>query len=146
MQPKKRLTGYMNGIISKLAIVAVVTCAQNAQAQEKIDERGWSEIINKTEFAGETEYFLPDNMRADIVTETHAYEVEWASKWKESIGQALYYAIHTERKPGVILLCNSSAKDKVSYLRLMTVASKYQISVMVVNTEKYLKEHEITRQ
>lgn len=33
-----------------------------------------------------------------------AYEVEWATKWKESIGQSLLYGIQSNSCPGVILL------------------------------------------
>lgn len=45
-----------------------------------------------------------ENGRVDIVTITHAIEVEWASKWKHSIGQALWYGLQTNKKPGIILI------------------------------------------
>lgn len=45
-----------------------------------------------------------NNGRVDIVTSTHAIEVEWASNWKHSIGQALWYGLQTGKKPGIILI------------------------------------------
>jgi hypothetical protein len=47
------------------------------------------------------------NGRVDIVTATHAIEVEWASNWKHSIGQALWYGLQTNKEPGIILLMKS---------------------------------------
>lgn len=52
---------------------------------------------------GETEKRV-ENGRVDIVTNTHAIEVEWASNWKHSIGQALWYAMQTNKKPGIVLI------------------------------------------
>ncbi|MCZ2101264.1 MAG: hypothetical protein LC107_06985 [Chitinophagales bacterium] len=45
-----------------------------------------------------------ENGRVDIVTDAYAIEVEWASNWKHSIGQALWYGLQTNKKPGIILL------------------------------------------
>lgn len=48
-----------------------------------------------------------ENGRVDIVTATHAIEVEWAANWKHSIGQALWYGLQTGKKPGIILIMKS---------------------------------------
>lgn len=45
-----------------------------------------------------------ENGRVDIVTSTHAIEVERASNWKHSIGQCLWYAFQTNKEPGIILM------------------------------------------
>ena len=50
--------------------------------------------------------------RADLVTATHAYEVERAPKWKNSIGQALWYGMNLNKSPGIILLVESAAQRK----------------------------------
>ncbi|MEM8582969.1 MAG: hypothetical protein AAGF87_01805 [Bacteroidota bacterium] len=42
--------------------------------------------------------------RVDLITETHAIEVERAHKWKNSIGQALWYSLQTGKQPGIILI------------------------------------------
>ena len=46
--------------------------------------------------------------RVDCFNEEYAIEVDWAHKWAEAVGQSLYYAATTDRKPGIILLCEES--------------------------------------
>ncbi len=55
---------------------------------------------------GQAEYRLTDSSRIDCLTDTHAYETDWADGLKvyESIGQSLYYAAETNKKPGILLL------------------------------------------
>jgi hypothetical protein len=50
--------------------------------------------------------------RVDLETATHAIEVERAPKWKNSIGQALWYGLQTSKKPGIILLIESPEQRK----------------------------------
>lgn len=50
--------------------------------------------------------------RVDIETATHAIEVERAPKWKNSIGQALWYGLQRNKQPGIILLIESPAQRK----------------------------------
>lgn len=42
--------------------------------------------------------------RVDILTDELAIEVDWAPKWKESIGQALWYGLQTGKQAGIILI------------------------------------------
>lgn len=50
--------------------------------------------------------------RVDILTEQYAIEVEWANKWKDGIGQALWYGLQTNRAAGIILIVRSSGDYK----------------------------------
>ncbi len=60
---------------------------------------------------GITEYRpKQDNVRVDILTRDEAIEVDFAQKWAESIGQALYYAVLTKRRPAVMIIVEQ-AKD-----------------------------------
>lgn len=88
------------------------------------------------DFVGEAEKKTVDGSRVDIYTNSgYAIEVEWASKWKEAIGQSLYYATLEDAKPGIILLFKGDQVEKFYYMRLMVVASKYGIKVWVVETK-----------
>ena len=60
---------------------------------------------------GEIEVRLPDRTRVDCLTDEYAIEFDWGYKWAESIGQALYYAEMTGRKPAVAIILKSK-KDK----------------------------------
>lgn len=52
-----------------------------------------------------TEKPVPFGGRVDCLSEEYAIEVEWADDWYQAVGQALYYAYATKRKPGIIILC-----------------------------------------
>ncbi len=60
---------------------------------------------------GVAEYRLDDGTRVDCLTDTHAVEVDFARKWAESIGQALYYGLQTGKRPGVLLILESPTSD-----------------------------------
>ncbi|QFT53522.1 hypothetical protein FIU95_02915 [Microbulbifer sp. THAF38] len=69
---------------------------------------------------GVIEFVLPDRTRVDCLTATHAVEFDFAPKWAESIGQALYYAGQTRRRAGVVLILRDSGD--VRYLRRLRSA------------------------
>lgn len=80
---------------------------------------------------GESEYVLPDRTRIDCLTDDYAMEYDFAKKWAESIGQALYYAKVTGKKPAVTLIIR---KDKdLRYLdRFMTASEGLGITLFLV--------------
>lgn len=53
---------------------------------------------------GKREFVLWDNTRVDCLTKDYAIEFDFAKKWAESIGQSLYYAKMTGKKPAVVLI------------------------------------------
>ena len=75
---------------------------------------------------------MPDSTRCDLISETYAMEVEWASKWKEAPAQATLYAIWTGKKPAVILLVKSS-DEKLDVLRCKMVCERLQIAMEVLD-------------
>ena len=56
----------------------------------------------------ELEKHLPSGGYVDCLSSEYAIEVEWSKHWAEAVGQSLYYAVETGRKPGIILLCKES--------------------------------------
>lgn len=93
---------------------------------EKDYQRWWCEKHN-----GEMEYRLKDGTRVDCLTPEYAVEVEFAHKWAESIGQALYYARSTARKPGVLLILKDKGEERF-LKRLKVVAKEQGIKVWTV--------------
>lgn len=63
---------------------------------------------------------LPDGSSVDILTSQTAWEVDWADKWKEAVGQSLFYSLSTGRAPGIWLLKRGMADDEY-YLRCLLV-------------------------
>ena len=66
------------------------------------------------EMSGQSEYVLKDLSRVDCLTDTHAFEVDWAEGMKvyEAIGQSLYYSSETGKLPGILLLIRKENSEK----------------------------------
>jgi hypothetical protein len=64
--------------------------------------------------SGQPEFRLKDLSRVDCLTDTHAFEADWADGLKvyESIGQSLYYAAETGKLPGILLLIRKNKSEK----------------------------------
>ena len=104
-------------------------------------ETAWSKYLasgkEEEDLKGRAEYKNFDNSRIDILTYNgYSVEVEWLSKWKEAVGQALYYAALQGNKPMIVLLAKGEKTDKLYYMRLMVVAAKHDIKVVVIETNK----------
>lgn len=83
---------------------------------------------------GAVEVVLPDRTRVDCLTLTHAVEVDFAPKWAEAIGQALYYSFATGKRPGILLIMEG--RDDGRFLdRLMAVTDAVGITVWVTTQE-----------
>jgi hypothetical protein len=66
----------------------------------------------------------------NCLTDNYAIEVDWAKKWAEGIGQSLYYAEMTNKKPAVALIVGE--QDQRYLNRINKVASKAGITIMEI--------------
>lgn len=90
---------------------------------------------------GITEYVLDDRSRVDCLSSTYAFEVDFANKWAESIGQSLFYAIKTDKDPAVLLIMERGQKD-IKYLkRFNTVAKKHGIQLFTIDRNLVIKRY-----
>ena len=108
----------MKLILLLLVLLLIAGCAHKP-LHEKDYQRWWCE-----KHAGELEYRLSDKTRVDCLTNEYAVEVEYAPKWAESIGQALYYAQNTGRKPAVLVIVRD--KDDERFLKRLRAVAKEQ--------------------
>lgn len=77
---------------------------------------------------GQLEYRLNDKTRVDCLLPNMAVEFDFAPKWHECIGQALYYAQKTNRLPACVLILENGEKDLKYVKRLRyTVYNKKKI-------------------
>lgn len=114
----------------KVLILAILFFSAPLWAAHLENEKAYQERWC-AEQKGVTEYVLDDRTRVDCLTVEYAVEVEFAAKWAESIGQALYYGIRTCRTPGVVLIMECEGDDR--YLkRLQAVAEKYGIRIWTI--------------
>ena len=97
-------------------------------------ETEWSKWIAH-QMNGEAEARTFCGARCDVLTDTHAWEVEWVAKYKEAPGQALLYASLFNKKPGIILLSKRLPKDDVYYLRCAVICEKAKIDLQVIEVD-----------
>lgn len=70
--------------------------------------------------SGMLEYTLPDKARIDCLLPDMAIEFDFAPKWAECIGQALYYSAMTERAPACVLIIEK--KGDLKYVNRLNKA------------------------
>lgn len=78
---------------------------------------------------GIMEYKLSDKTRVDCLTDTLAVEVDFANKWAECIGQAIYYGRMTKRQPACLLIMENEEKDLKYLKRLRRSAYKKGVNM-----------------
>lgn len=100
---------------------------KNTYFYEKDYQNAWCSLHHGTQ-----EVVLSDKARIDCLTQTHAVEFDFAKKWAESIGQALYYAQATNKKAGIVLIIEDIQKDQKYLDRVKTVASLYNITLWTI--------------
>jgi len=94
---------------------------------EKYYQRAFCQKVH-----GRMEYRLDDGTRVDCQTSTYSFEVDFGHKAFESVGQALYYAMKTGKRPGIVLIQESRADNR--YIgRIKPLARKYGIYLFVIN-------------
>ena len=76
------------------------------------------------------EVVMKDGTRCDILTATHAIEVDFAKKWAESIGQSLHYALHTGKRPGVALIVLAPSDNKYVE-RVRKISAEYGLGLTI---------------
>mgnify|MGYP000311197151 CR=1 FL=1 len=94
-------------------------------------EKRIAEALREAGFPSQIEVVLGDQSRVDILMDYYAVEIDWAPKWAESIGQSLYYAIRTKRKPAIILLFEEGKNNQLYSSRAAIVAGNLTPKVAV---------------
>ncbi|HUH42776.1 MAG TPA: hypothetical protein VLZ29_06650 [Sulfurimonas sp.] len=82
------------------------------------------------ELGGKMEYILADKTRVDCLTNEYAIEVDFAQKWAEAIGQSLYYAHMTGKKPAIGFIVGDG--DERYIKRVKIVADKFDIKIILL--------------
>ena len=104
-------------LISMLILISLPAVAAKRLHPEAEYQKAW---CNKR--GGITEYQLPDKTRVDCLLPNMAVEFDFANKWAECIGQALYYGRMTNRQAACVLIMERGEKD-LKYLRRLRRAA-----------------------
>lgn len=113
------------------AFFLALPCAAEVTRNEAYYRDAWA-----GKHGGKTEVRMADGTRCDVVTATHAVEVEWAHKWAEGIGQSLWYSFQTNKKAGLVLILrNDKDREHVMRVRSLVRAKGLAIEVWEVNSK-----------
>lgn len=113
----------MSGIqrAQSIACLIILILAAPSFAAERDYQTVWC-----NEQGGIIEYRLHDNSRVDCLTDTHAVEFDFAKKVYEAVGQSLYYAAETGKRPGIVLIVEKE-RDLQHLRRLVILCLKHDI-------------------
>ena len=122
-------------LIAVTLFIPIIPLQAGHLQSEKEYQTAWC-----AEASGITEYVLDDRTRVDCMTEEYAIEFDFGPKWAEAIGQSLYYAMKTGKKPGVVLILEFEGEQYVK--RLQVVANKYHIKVWILRPVQPVEDFE----
>tara|TARA_S200002703_G_scaffold96071_3_gene83055 strand:+ start:5600 stop:5995 length:396 start_codon:yes stop_codon:yes gene_type:complete len=77
--------------MGKIILISLLIASFTLQANAKKKE-SYYQNIHCDNLGGKAEYKLEDRTRIDCLTDTKAIEHDFAHKWAECAGQAIYYA------------------------------------------------------
>lgn len=119
-----------------LLFLLLIQISIPAHAKHQYPEKEYQQYWCEKQ-GGETEYALEDGTRVDCLLPNMAIEFDFAPKWAECIGQALYYGKKTDRNPVCILIMEEPLKDEKYLNRLKyAVNEEYKIPDFFVYTIK----------
>ena len=113
-----------------LIIASFISVNIGLDASRLNPEAHYQDIAAK-KYNGQKEVTMPDGTRCDIVTETHAIEVDFADKWAEAIGQSLNYSFQLNKKAGILLILES-IKDEKHLIRVQSIIKHFKLTIDVL--------------
>jgi hypothetical protein len=89
-----------------------------------------------SKLGGEIEHTLDDGSRVDCLTEANAIEVDWAKKWSEAIGQALYYSSKTGKQAGIVLIISEPKERRhLEKIKQVAISKKLDIRLWTIQPD-----------
>ncbi len=78
---------------------------------------------------GITEYRNTDSTRVDCLTKNNAIEMDFAEKWAEGVGQALYYGQLTGKKGKLVLIMENPEIEMKYFERAKLLSGIYNFDI-----------------
>ena len=117
---------YVAWAVPIAALACLVALCSTTSANELTQARRLA-----AKYSAQVEVRLPDDSRVDLLSDTHAIEVDWAPKWAEAVGQAIHYSLLADKKPAVILLLRDPATEWRHLVRAAQVCGRLGIVLYV---------------
>lgn len=127
----------INFQILKIIIVFLAFCFLPSSCYGKhLHKEKYYQVIWCKAHNGILEYQNDDSTRVDCLTENNAVEFDFASKWAESVGQALYYQKKTKKRGKVVLILENIEKDMKYFNRVKELSVDYNFDCDYITPQK----------
>lgn len=111
-----------------LIVTSTALLTLSTSSFARLHNEAYYQIKFCNELNGEIEHRFSDGTRCDCITPSHAVEIEFPNKWYEGLGQALYYGIKANKKPGLGIVIEKPGELK--YLkRLRQTIDYYKLPI-----------------
>lgn len=111
-------------LILFLLLFTIAPCYAKRLHPEAEYQKAWCD-----KRGGLMEYKLSDKTRVDCLLPNMAVEFDFANKWAECIGQAIYYGRQTNRQAACVLIMENGEKDLKYLYRLRRAAYKKGVNL-----------------
>lgn len=115
----------------RFLLVAMVLLAGTVSLHAHQHVESWYADALACESGARTEVRMADGTRCDVLTASHAVEVEFAAKWCEAVGQSLNYASQTG-KSGAIAIILERESDARFLQRLRALIAFHRLPLALV--------------
>ena len=112
-----------------LAVLLLSSIASLHAAHQHVES--WYADALADEAGAKSEVRMRDGTRCDVLTASHAVEVEFAAKWCEAVGQSLNYASQTG-KAGAIAIILERDSDVRFLQRLRALIAFHRLPLVIV--------------
>ena len=141
MARRRKKLDIFSIIILFFGIIGLVFCHRTPSSFQEFNQKPIPKTSHMKEgdyvnmyCKGIIEYQLPDRTRVDCLTDEYAIEYDWAKKWAESIGQAMYYSKMTGKKPAVAIIIKNPYER--IYIKRIEKANP-DIKIFEIKAENY---------
>ena len=127
-------------IFFTLYLFGAINTAQSAP----ITESDWQAAFNNKVTHGKMEVEIATG-RIDILTDTHAIEVDYVRNYGAAIKQALQYAQETKKRPGLALIITDNKQDTPQRLKAAKkLSEKAGVTFWLIND--YVSVSDLTKE
>ena len=124
---------FFNVIVLWGLLSLIIFIGSKSQANAKKKESHYQNI-HCDNLEGKAEFKLEDRTRIDCLTNTKAIEHDFAPKWAECAGQAIYYA------EKINIICDNLSDDEKEKLPF-SCGYKRKPACVLIGTEKQFKRY-----
>lgn len=123
-----------NGV---LALTFFALLSPQGTKADHLEEKIYQELFCKGTGWSFVYFFnvTTDRTVSDCQSTNFAWEVDFAKKWYEAIGQSLHYSIRHRKRAGIILVCPTSEGCPKQENRLVEVIETFRLPLTVLFCE-----------